>query len=100
MPPPQRRSFAKWRRTWMVSAAAPSPSSGFARCLSKAMSAKSRLPELLADPFQERRAPEFHKVVRVLGAEIRFESNSPELMKLVDRAYAGLPAHRLPGAPM
>jgi len=32
----------------------------------------------------------------MLGARFRFESNSPQLLRLVDSAYAGLPSHRLP----
>jgi hypothetical protein len=31
----------------------------------------------------------------VLGAQVRFESNSEDLLRLVDAAYAGLPRHRL-----
>jgi len=34
---------------------------------------------------------------RVLGADFEFESASPALLRLVDAAYGGLPAHRLRG---
>jgi hypothetical protein len=33
--------------------------------------------------------------MHVMGARVRFESNSEELLQLVDTAYAGLPRHRL-----
>ena len=31
----------------------------------------------------------------MLGARVRFESNSENLLRLVDSAYAGLPRHKL-----
>jgi hypothetical protein len=51
--------------------------------------------ELYADPFKERVAVRLHRDVAVLGARIRFESNSAALLRLVDSAYAGLPRHKL-----
>lgn len=49
----------------------------------------------MADPFEERHAPRYQKEMQVLGARVRFESESRELLRLVDAAYAGLPRHRL-----
>lgn len=36
-----------------------------------------------------------HKDIHLLGARVRFESNSEDLLRLVDSAYAGLPRHKL-----
>jgi hypothetical protein len=36
-----------------------------------------------------------HRDIHVLGSRVRFESNSEELLRLVDAAYAGLPSHKL-----
>jgi hypothetical protein len=52
-------------------------------------------PTLYADPFQELSAVRLYRDIDVLGARIRFESNSEDLLRLVDSAYAGLPRHRL-----
>jgi hypothetical protein len=54
-----------------------------------------KIDELLADPFGERTAVGMHRDVHLLGARVRFESNSEALLQLVDSAYAGLPRHRL-----
>jgi hypothetical protein len=51
--------------------------------------------ELYADPFDERSAAGMFRDIHVLGARVRFESNSEDLLRLVDSAYAGLPRHRL-----
>jgi hypothetical protein len=56
---------------------------------------KAKIPELFPDPFEERSTPKLHRDIHVLGARIRFESNSQELLRLVDSAYAGLPRHEL-----
>jgi hypothetical protein len=53
------------------------------------------LPDLNSDPFGERTAGLATKRMQLLGADFRFASNSVELMRLVDRAYKGLPRHRL-----
>jgi hypothetical protein len=53
------------------------------------------LPDLLSDPFGERSAILAKKRIRLLGGQFHFGSNSRELMRLVDSAYAGLPRHRL-----
>src|ERR1700677_3217635 len=57
---------------------------------------KKKIPELYADPFAERSTVGMHRDIHVLGARVRFESNSEELLRLVDSAYAGLPRHKLP----
>jgi len=54
-----------------------------------------KVPEILADPFGERTAAGMHRELHLLGARVRFESNSADLLRLVDTAYAGLPRHRL-----
>jgi hypothetical protein len=56
---------------------------------------KEKMPELCADPFAERSTVGLHRDIHVLGARVRFESNSEELLRLVDSAYAGLPRHKL-----
>jgi len=56
---------------------------------------KSSVPELLADPFAECERLITRAPLQLLGARIRFESNSPQALRLVDAAYAGLPSHRL-----
>jgi hypothetical protein len=58
---------------------------------------KAKLPELYPDPFEERSAAKLHRDIHVLGARVRFESDSEELLRLVDSAYAGLPRHALSG---
>ncbi len=52
-----------------------------------------------ADPFQERVKHPFKRKFSILGQNIRFESNSRRLLKLVHQAYRRLPAHRLRSAP-
>jgi hypothetical protein len=54
-------------------------------------------PDIFADPFLER-APRLESgPLQLLGSRFQFQSNSRELLDLVDGAYGGLPAHRLPG---
>ncbi|MBV6884219.1 serine kinase [Xanthomonas euvesicatoria] len=52
-----------------------------------------------ADPFGEHRPRRLGVRRQILGALFHFHSDSKALLALVDAAYAGLPAHRLPGAP-
>jgi hypothetical protein len=54
-------------------------------------------PDIFADPFLERAPPLEFGPLRLLGSRFQFQSNSRELLDLVDGAYGGLPAHRLPG---
>jgi hypothetical protein len=54
--------------------------------------------DVYADPFQERSVPLLRKSIHLLGARVQFESNSRDLMKLVNSAYAGLPRHRMSAA--
>lgn len=50
----------------------------------------------LADPFGEHAQPQnSSRSVEVLGGRFEFHSANPELLGLVDSAYAGLPAQRL-----
>ncbi|MBZ3927534.1 serine kinase [Xanthomonas citri] len=51
-----------------------------------------------ADPFGEHRPRRLGVRLQILGALFHFQSDSEALLALVDAAYAGLPAHRLPGA--
>jgi hypothetical protein len=53
------------------------------------------VPDLFADPFEERSQIIAHGPFQLLGGRFRFESNSPQLLRLVDSAYLGLPRHRL-----
>jgi hypothetical protein len=48
-----------------------------------------------SDPFRERAIHPFKRRIAILGQLFCFESNSCRLLKLVDAAYCGLPAHRL-----
>ncbi len=59
---------------------------------------RAATPDLFSDPFGEQVAPLVRGPVQVLGARIQFESNSAELLSLVDSAYAAVPSHRLPGS--
>lgn len=56
------------------------------------------MPDISADPFQERRARLERVTVQVLGARFAFQSAHSELMRLVQWAYAGLPRHRVSAA--
>jgi len=56
---------------------------------------RGALPDLDSDPFRERSGALEHRRMMLLGAQIRFESNSRELLQLADRAFRGLPRHRL-----
>lgn len=51
--------------------------------------------DILADPFLERRGGLRRVTRQLLGARFVFESGSAQLMRLVERAYAGLPPHAL-----
>lgn len=53
------------------------------------------VPDLYADPFREQQQKCMRAQAQLLGARIRFESNSTRLLRLAMSAYAGLPAHRL-----
>src|ERR1700674_4497930 len=53
------------------------------------------VPDLYADPFGERSATMVREPLQLLGGRFQFESNSPQLLRLVDSAYSGLPPHRL-----
>jgi hypothetical protein len=53
------------------------------------------IPDQHADPFGERSPAMMRKHLQLLGGRFQFESNSAELLRLVDAAYAKLPRHRL-----
>lgn len=53
------------------------------------------IPDLFSDPFGEQLPVVVREPLRLLGGRFQFESNSPQLLRLVDSAYAGLPPHRL-----
>ena len=67
------------------------------------MNRKNRrmIPDLYADPFDERTITR-RENLQLLGARFQFQSNSRQLLSLVESAYRGLPRHRLPaaGAPL
>src|ERR1700692_3286625 len=52
-------------------------------------------PDLFADPFGEQSKMIEGGHFQLLGGRFQFESNSPQLLRLVDSAYLGLPRHRL-----
>ena len=59
------------------------------------VTAKKRyVPDIDLDPFGERTIARELRQLQLMGGRFHFESASPELMQLVDAAYAGLPAHR------
>jgi len=63
--------------------------------LKRHLDMKTTEPELYADPFEEQSALGLHRDIDLLGARVRFESNSEDLLRLVDSAYGGLPRHKL-----
>jgi hypothetical protein len=54
-------------------------------------------PDIFADPFLERAPRLESRPLQLLGSRFQFQTNRQELLDLVDVAYGGLPAHRLPG---
>jgi hypothetical protein len=53
-----------------------------------------------SDPFGERiAATSIRTGLQLMGGRFHFDSNSPELLRLVDAAYAGLPPHRFSSNP-
>src|SRR3984957_5611586 len=57
-------------------------------------------PDLLADPFAERSQTIAQEHFQLLGGRFQFESDSTQLLRLVDSPSLGLPPHRLsPVAP-
>lgn len=55
--------------------------------------------DIAADPFQERPGGLLRAHRQVLGGAFEFATESPELMRLLRRAYDGLPRHRLTASP-
>lgn len=53
------------------------------------------MPDISVDPFRERRRGVRRATLQLLGARFVFESESAELMRVVDWAFAGLPRHTL-----
>ena len=62
------------------------------------MSPRTNTPDILADPFQERRPAAPSQRMRLLGCDFEFESDSPDLRQIVASSYAGLPRHKLTAA--
>jgi hypothetical protein len=60
------------------------------------MTVKNRrdVADIETDPFGERSTAFERRELQLLGGRFHFESDSPELLRLVDAAYKGLPAHR------
>jgi hypothetical protein len=48
-----------------------------------------------ADPFAEHRRPGLRRTCRLLGGDFHFETDSPELLRIIGQAYGGLPRHTL-----
>ena len=57
------------------------------------------MSDVPADPFAERSGRLMRRHYWLLGARFDFESDSRRLLALADQAFAGLPEHRLAGAP-
>jgi hypothetical protein len=53
------------------------------------------VPDLYADPFGEHSKMIARDELQLLGSRFQFESNSRQLLRLVDSAFADLPSHRL-----
>jgi hypothetical protein len=53
-------------------------------------------PDSESDPFGERARARFRKTMTLLGARVRFDSDSRGLLALAVAAFGRLPAHRLP----
>jgi hypothetical protein len=53
------------------------------------------VPDIDSDPFGERSPAFVTEHLQLLGGRFQFDSNSRELLRLVDSAYAGVPSHRL-----
>ena len=49
------------------------------------------------DPFLERERLQLHAPLQLLGGSFRFQSSNTQLLRLVDWAFAGLPAHQFSG---
>jgi hypothetical protein len=56
---------------------------------------RTMAPDLFVDPFGERSGSSARRDLQLLGGRFRFESNSRQLLRLVDEAFGGLPRHRL-----
>jgi hypothetical protein len=56
-------------------------------------------PDIESDPFGEGVFARAGKAVSLLGGRFRFESDSKELLELVDAAYAGLPNQQFSSMP-
>jgi hypothetical protein len=56
---------------------------------------RGQLAEPSADPFAERHRLALHRRMRLLGGDFHFETDSPQLIRIIEQAYAHLPAHRL-----
>lgn len=65
------------------------------------MTAKNQRPasDFEADPFGERSVASGRRELQLMGGRFRFESDSSELLRLVDAAYKGLPGHRFSTRP-
>jgi hypothetical protein len=50
-------------------------------------------PDIESDPYSERTPSLVCEELNLMGGRFHFESNSKELLALVDAAYAGLPSH-------
>jgi hypothetical protein len=56
-------------------------------------------PSIESDPFGEKVSTTFRKDLQLMGGRFRFESNSTELLRLVDAAYGELPPHQFSSNP-
>ena len=56
-----------------------------------------RLAEPPADPFGERHRPRLRERFQLLGGQFHFETDSPQLLRIVREGYWRLPAHAFDG---
>lgn len=65
------------------------------------MTVKNRrpVPDIETDPFGERSRALGRRQLQLMGGRFEFESDSRELLRLVDAAYKGLPPHRFSPRP-
>lgn len=57
-----------------------------------------RSQDIATDPFGERRRAALHERFQLLGGQFQFETENPQLLRIVQFAYSRLPAHKLGAA--
>jgi hypothetical protein len=83
--------------SWSIQSIRVAVTTPFPICYEDYMTDKNvtMVPDQYVDPFGERSPTMIRERLQLLGARFRFESNSRQLLHLVDAAYTDLPRHRL-----